>query len=111
MMIYKYLPPERVDVLEGLSMRLTPYHELNDPLECRFLVNPIEREQAAAEADDFLAEWAEVEVFLRGHFGQLGILCFSRSPEVMPMWTHYASCHTGLVVGLDSEHPWFQSLV
>ncbi len=37
-MLYKYLPPERVDVLENLSIRFSPMQSLNDPFESRPLI-------------------------------------------------------------------------
>ncbi|HSH25936.1 MAG TPA: DUF2971 domain-containing protein [Massilibacterium sp.] len=38
-MLYKYLPFERVDVLESLSIRFSPLGSLNDPFECQPLID------------------------------------------------------------------------
>lgn len=38
-MLYKYLPCERVDVLENLKIRFSPLMSLNDPFECQPLVD------------------------------------------------------------------------
>lgn len=38
-MFYKYLPPERMDVLQHLSIRFSPLESLNDPFECRPLLD------------------------------------------------------------------------
>jgi hypothetical protein len=38
-MLFKYLPPARIDVLEGLSIRLTQPSALNDPFESAILVD------------------------------------------------------------------------
>lgn len=34
MIVYKYLPPEREEILSQFSLRLTPPDQLNDPLDC-----------------------------------------------------------------------------
>ena len=34
MALFKYLPPDRVDVVESLRIRFTPANEFNDPFEC-----------------------------------------------------------------------------
>jgi len=108
-MLYKYMPPERTDVLERQLIRFTPYTALNDPFECRFTLNPIEREREAAIEDDYLAEWAQVEVWLEGRIGQLGMLSLSRTHRNILMWTHYAKEHRGYVLGFDETHPFFQA--
>ena len=33
-MLYKYVPSDRVDILENLTLRFTPHPSLNDPFEC-----------------------------------------------------------------------------
>lgn len=38
-MLYKYLPYDRVDVLENLKIRFSPLISLNDPFECQPLVD------------------------------------------------------------------------
>lgn len=38
-MLYKYLPIERVDVLENLAIRFSPLMSLNDPYECQPLID------------------------------------------------------------------------
>ena len=49
-MLFKYLPPERVDVLENLRIRFSPLRSLNDPFESMPLVDTTEqREQLVQE--------------------------------------------------------------
>jgi len=36
--LYKYFPPERIDVLENLSLRFTRPTEFNDTFDTHFLV-------------------------------------------------------------------------
>lgn len=38
-MLFKYLPAERVDILENLKIRFSPLMSLNDPFECQPLVD------------------------------------------------------------------------
>lgn len=47
-MLFKYLPAERIDVLENLKIRFSPLISLNDPFECQPLVD------IKKESDHFL---------------------------------------------------------
>lgn len=107
-MLYKYLSPDRIDVLDNSAIRFTPYTQLNDPFECRFTLNPIEREADKALEDNYLAEWALVEVWLESRVGQLGMLSLSHTFRNILMWSHYANEHRGFVIGLDENHSFFQ---
>lgn len=49
-MLFKYLPIDRVDVLENLKIRFSPLMSLNDPFECQPLVD------MKNESDQFLAQ-------------------------------------------------------
>ena len=33
MILYKYLPPERIDVIQNCKIRFTQYGDFNDPFE------------------------------------------------------------------------------
>jgi hypothetical protein len=35
---------------------------------------------------------------------ELGIICFSESPDVIQMWAHYTDNHTGIVIGIDESN-------
>ena len=107
--MYKYVPPERVDDLDNLKMRATPFNELNDPFECLYNLNPIVSEVEAASADDYNAEHAQVQVFLGSLIGQFGILCFSKRYDSMPMWAHYTKNHAGFVIEFDERHTFFKT--
>lgn len=41
------------------------------------------------------------------HSQKMGILCLTKNPKKLSMWSHYSCDHTGFVVGIDSEHDWF----
>ena len=102
--LYKYCGAMRTSLLNDLLIRFTPLHELNDPYEGRFVLEPMEQERDAAIRDNFRAEWAQVEVYIHRTLGVLGALCLSRTPNNEVMWTHYASEHQGFVIGFN-EHP------
>jgi hypothetical protein len=113
MLLYKYLFPERVDVLKNLKIRFTPVlsSALNDPFECSFLLNSAEKDRRAAQQDDFSAEWLQVKVFRERNFSRIGVLCLSKVPDNLLMWAHYSRSHTGLVVGLEADHEFFRQMV
>ena len=104
--LYKYVPLNRVDILKNRQIRFTSHVDLNDPFECQFAIEPIEREREAALKDGHLAEWAEAQVWLDG-LKRLGILSLAESPDNLLMWAHYCQDHTGFVIGFDARHPWF----
>ncbi|MGY4879319.1 DUF2971 domain-containing protein [Vreelandella aquamarina] len=49
-MLFKYLPKDRIDVLENLKIRFSPLMSLNDPFECQPLVD------MKNESDKFLQQ-------------------------------------------------------
>lgn len=106
--LYKYVAPERVDVLANLGIRFTPIDLMNDPFECRFLRLPRTEEVHEAENDDYLAEELETEVFLQNRWYALGLLSLTRNMHSLLMWAHYARNHTGMAIGFDGEHEFFR---
>lgn len=41
---------------------------------------------------------------LWGHYNEtMGIVCFSKLPDIIQMWAHYTDNHKGIVVGLDEN--------
>jgi hypothetical protein len=38
----------------------------------------------------------------------LGLICFTTQRDNLLMWSHYADGHKGVVIGFDSDHPFFQ---
>lgn len=62
-MLYKYLPSERVDVLERLAIRFSPLKSLNDPFECQPLIDMrhekgVLMEEVVKDLNDF---WLETD--------------------------------------------------
>jgi hypothetical protein len=108
-LIYKYLQPERLDVLNKLRIRATPFNQLNDPFECKFILNPQPGESDGPDEDERVYAQIEAQVATESRFGQFGILCFSRRYDCMPLWAHYASNHKGYLIGFDEKNKMFDS--
>lgn len=125
MIVYKYVTPDRIDVLENGRIRFTQADALNDPFE----INPcfsaynqgaIEFAKARVKGQGYtpselptdaeIAELAmqQVQLFREQLYPEYLMLSLSKSNKNLLMWSHYASCHRGLVFGFDSNHPFFQ---
>lgn len=125
MVVYKYLPPSRIDVLEHSRIRFTQPAALNDPFEtfpCFLEYGPWlldNRHQRAIDkcgaqaAQDTLPErralvvqkLLELPEILSKHFV---ILSLSRICNSALMWSHYSDSHRGLVIGFDSTSGFFK---
>jgi hypothetical protein len=87
--LYKYLPPDRIDILENMKIRFNPPSEFNDTFDADYLV-PISQ-GVKAKSDR-----------LRLRAG-LGIFCLTERPNDHLMWVHYARNHSGFVIGLNAR--------
>lgn len=47
--------------------------------------------------------------FQQGISDRYRILCLSRNPGSVLMWAHYAKCHKGIVIGIETSDPDFQT--
>jgi len=91
--LYKYLPPERIDVLESQELRFSPPSKFNDTFDSHFLVPRLTK-----------------AMMNRATFrSKLGILCLTERPNDHLMWVHYAGEHKGFVIGFDAADPFFTS--
>ena len=125
MIVYKYLHPDRIDVLEKCLIRFTQPAALNDPFETlpdftayRESIRESITERRLPEHKNVLDQFgvndamiadgalANIGVLLSRHFG---ILSLSRCREQILMWSHYADSHRGFVIGFDSEDPFFSA--
>lgn len=125
MTIYKYLHPDRIDVLENSQIRFSPFEELNDPFECLPNFSKYKREKQEFVKREFRErigreippstliatlkplydKISETPKF----FGEsLIMLCLSKSNNNSLMWSHYADSHKGFVIGFDSESSFFE---
>ncbi len=121
--LYKYLPPSRIDVLLRKRIRFSPPEDLNDPFESRPVIHadPQSTEEATLSelGDEDLAEkkarWWDDRAHRRGteivwnKVNELfGVLSLSEDPVQPVMWAHYASNSSGFLIGFDTTHEWFQ---
>lgn len=135
-MLYKYLSPERLSVIDDFKIRFTQPSHLNDPFEAAPLVNTTAYEECEkiiealsedvqCDTDEERAELEAVKAELKEEararsspqkIGEgltalinkaQGVLSLSRTNDSLLMWAHYADSHRGYVLGLDETHPFF----
>jgi hypothetical protein len=92
--LYKYLPPERIDILENMGLRFSPPSEFNDTFDTHYLVP---RSQGS--------KGKIARLLLKN---RLGILCLTERPDNHLMWVHYARNHTGFVLGFNAHASFFR---
>lgn len=108
--LYKYLSPDRVEILQNCLTRYTPPGALNDPFEMRlapwfkslFPPNAVHRYSGKIANVTKITEWMEKDF----HKGLL-VFCLTERNDNHLMWSHYAANHQGFVIGFNSEHPCF----
>lgn len=108
--LYKYLPPTRIDVLEKQVMRLSQPCTLNDPHDALPAIRSRLEEKYgddAVIADDFSVERIYSRSIREDYSRQLGVLCFSANPHVHLMWSHYCLNHTGYLLHVKKDHDFF----
>jgi hypothetical protein len=91
--LYKYLPPERIDILENMELRFSRPSEFNDTFDSHYLV---------PKSQGLKGTTARMRLKSR-----LGILCLAEQPYDQLMWVHYARNHTGFVLGFDRKASFF----
>ncbi len=88
--LYKYYPPERLDLFDACTIRFSNPAEFNDVFDSKYEM-PDKR--------------------LRGqHFKfrqSLGVICLTEDADNHLMWVHYAKQHKGFVVGFKTADPLF----
>jgi Protein of unknown function (DUF2971) len=92
--LYKYYPPERIDVIENLDVRFSSPSEFNDAFDSYHLLprsaDPKTKRRRARMRSD------------------LGVFCMSERAESQTMWVNYAKNHTGFVIRFDSAADFFE---
>ena len=133
MELFKYLPPDRIDVLKSLRIRFTQPIAFNDPFESRpHIVYDISKEDMRDvmkiemerinmsedqreyfrhlhETGEFETRWPEalsplVEIMASTTLA----LSLSEKPDSLLMWAHYTKSHEGFIIGFDSGHSFFK---
>ncbi|WP_168197108.1 DUF2971 domain-containing protein [Agromyces laixinhei] len=91
--LYKYLAPDLAGKAlsqNGATLKFSLPNEFNDPFELFLTVDH-------NFPPDTLAFYEEVI----GAMGMMPTTCFSRHPDVVPMWAHYGQNGEGFVIEID----------
>jgi hypothetical protein len=127
MIAYKYVTPDRIDVIENGCIRFTQAAALNDPFEiypCFSLFNEslkersrslLKREEGRFNARAVVMGEIMLPKMVREHTikfqRDLGnsypMLSLTKKRNNLLMWSHYANAHRGFVIGFDSDNPFF----
>jgi hypothetical protein len=92
--IYKYMGSDVLKLAlseQGeCSFKCSYPRDFNDPYELFLTIN-------FQQEPELLAYYQEII----GEMPQLPVTCFSKAPNVIPMWAHYGHNHRGIVVEFD----------
>lgn len=92
--LYKYCPPERIDILESMQVHFSSPLELNDAFDSHYLV-PNEQ---GAKGRVARTRWRS----------KIGVFSLAERADNHLMWVHYAKNHSGFVLGFDARAPFFE---
>jgi len=101
MILYKYCDLRGMDILKSCRLKATPIAYFNDPMEWSFQANS-EEDRRDGELDYFRQPQGH-QYFLESFDSLLGVICFSKVPDSLLMWSHYSDNHNGLVFGFDTD--------
>jgi hypothetical protein len=126
MILYKYLPPERINALQGCLIAFTPPWLFNDPFEAKpvfpsdapaaiKLFEEARPGPAKLTREEESALQARIDAIQNRHglsrlvweqaARSVGVLSLSEKNDCPLMWAHYTAQHTGFVIGFDTAHP------
>lgn len=103
-LLYKYVSPERIDVLREKRIRFTQPCFLNDPFEFRPGMP-----EAPAHFEEKIAK--KRETVCEGESQNAGILSLTEKRDSIPMWAHYADAHRGFAIGFDTGSSFFKPAI
>jgi hypothetical protein len=106
--LYKYVPPERIDILESGLVAFSAPAAFNDPFEAKLIFPPMAPETPKLEGGLAYAHYMRdtiLRLTLEHAPNVIGVLSLSEKRDNLLMWAHYAAQHTGFVIGFDSENP------
>src|SRR6267154_4886364 len=128
MIVYKYLNPRNITVLEKALIRFSQSAVLNDPFETtpnleRLKESFIDHAMRLIDgvtyrsAVDYAAAKYKARAMVKRHLDEFqedkkrryAVLSLSRTNNNLLMWAHYCDCHRGFVIGFDSANAFFQT--
>lgn len=103
--LYKYVVPERIDILLKRKIRFTQPCFFNDPFEFNPGVSAgdMPRFEEGIARERYAAYQKESCAF--------GVLSLTENWHSIPMWAHYSASHTGFAIGFDVESPFFKNAI
>lgn len=127
MLVYKYVVPERIDVIENGCIRFTQAAALNDPFEVYpcfkvFKESLKERSRSVLKTveDHFNARQVVIGSIMIPKLAQdktkqlqcdlstqYSMLSLTEKRNNLLMWSHYTDAHRGFVIGFDADHSFF----
>jgi hypothetical protein len=123
MILYKYVPPERIDILRNGHIAFPPPWLFNDPFEASpvyaadaseaiALFEEYRPTRAQLTAEQEKALQARIDAIQNAHgmrrimleqaARSVGVLSLSATNDNFLMWAHYTEQHTGFVIGFDT---------
>lgn len=130
--LYKYVTFDTLEhILDG-SIRFTQPSAFNDPFELlpevSFLdnlseqnlnmqfdiISPARKPMPYELPEDFKSNTCHDEIarIVRADLdNSIGILCLSKTPNSLLMWSHYAQEYTGAMIELDADHEFFEGQI
>jgi hypothetical protein len=95
--IYKYLKSEHFDLVflhpHQIALKASTPKEFNDPFELFLGMDTTD------VREEILAYYQE----LVSQIQQSPTVCFSKAPDIIPMWAHYAQESSGFVLEIEEE--------
>jgi hypothetical protein len=129
--LYKYVPSRRIDILTNGMVAFPPPWLFNDPFEASpvyaadapeaiALYEAYKPIRANFTADEENALQARIDAIQNAHglrritldqaARSVGVLSLSATCDNLLMWAHYTEQHTGFVIGFDTAHDaWVES--
>lgn len=120
MIVYKYVHPDRIDVLENGLIRFTQPAALNDPFDLRPSLREFRRffdrlHRSSPGEPPTADDLNQTQQFISQTFDQLHesnsrdlvFLSLTKNRNNLLMWSHYCDCHRGFVIGFESRNPFF----
>jgi hypothetical protein len=106
--LYKYVAPERIDVLLKKRIRFTQACFLNDPFEFSPGA-PIAEGAGLGHFERGIASKRSAQFLAKSRI--CGVLSLTENNTSIPMWAHYAAAHTGLAIGFDTSSGMFKQAI
>lgn len=130
MKLFKYVQPERIDILRNQYIRFSQPYAMNDPFESQPFytdhvdINPFLQlakfskivqhyaqtgEKLETEIAEYENERKKPEKNILSWYININLASLSLTTKYddLLMWAHYASNHSGFVIELETQHPFF----